>query len=155
MKTILNSADETVEFGRRVGAVISAPVTFLLEGTLGSGKTTFVKGLAAGLGAQDVVTSPTYLVAKEYINARIKTVHLDLFRICDYERFVELGLEEYFDGSWIVACEWADRLINLKSLDAVVLKFFHSDDQSRTVEAEVQGTVAQNALLDTLMRGGG
>jgi tRNA threonylcarbamoyladenosine biosynthesis protein TsaE len=151
MQRILQSADETVEFGRNVGKLISAPVMFLLEGSLGSGKTTFVRGLIAGLDAQDIVTSPTYLVAKEHLDARIHAVHLDIFRINDYARFVELGLEEYFDGSWVIACEWADKLAELSALDAIILRFSFAGDYTRTVDSMVNGTVAQSALVDLLL----
>lgn len=148
----LNSPEEMFELGHETGKSIHAPVSIYLNGSLGTGKTVFTKGLLAGLDVQDVITSPSYLVAKEHIEARIRTVHIDLFRINSYDRFKSLGLEEYFDGTWNVICEWADRLKELPLSNVIVLRFETSGVNERKIEIQKVNVVAQSLLLETILR---
>ena len=80
----------------------------LLEGELGSGKTTFVRGLARGLGSVDAVQSPTFTLVRIY-KGRIPLAHVDLFRLQSATELADLGLEELLDQA-VVAVEWGDRL---------------------------------------------
>jgi len=79
----------------------------LLEGDLGSGKTTFVQGLARGLGITEPVTSPTFGLMQVYPQGKIPLVHCDLYRLAPEEVW-SLGLEEWEHG--IIAIEWAQKL---------------------------------------------
>jgi tRNA threonylcarbamoyladenosine biosynthesis protein TsaE len=83
-------------------------VVLALHGDLGSGKTCFVQGLAAALGIDRPVTSPTFTLIHEYRGSRT-LVHADLYRIRDSGDALSLGLEEYFDVDGIAAIEWAER----------------------------------------------
>jgi len=89
------------EFRKRIvpGSVI------LLSGTLGAGKTTFVKGLARGLDIEETITSPTFTVISEY-EGNIPLYHIDLYRIDDEEELEQLGLEEYLYGNGVTVVEW-------------------------------------------------
>jgi len=103
------SEEETVDAGRRLGASLEAGDVVLLYGDLGAGKTAFVRGLAAGLGADpDAVTSPTFTLIQEYVG-RLTLFHVDLYRLgpADVD---DLGLEELGEGKAVMAIEWADRL---------------------------------------------
>ena len=85
----------------------------LLQGELGTGKTTLVQGLGAGLGIADLVTSPTFAIAHEYLESRVPLYHFDLYRL-QPEEIARLHLELYWQGeeveSGIVAIEWAEKL---------------------------------------------
>ena len=82
-----------------------------LTGTLGSGKTRLVQGVATALGApSDTVTSPTFVLVNEYTNTRMPVYHFDAYRLRDEDEFLELGPDEYFDGSGVTFVEWADRV---------------------------------------------
>src|SRR5256885_112911 len=90
------SAEETIDFGRRLAAELTPPLLVLLRGDLGAGKTTLVKGIAEGFGAAaaDDVTSPTFTLVHEYRGKRATLYHIDLYRI-DTERELEtLGLDD-------------------------------------------------------------
>lgn len=129
------TAEEMTALGERIGEAIDAPINLWLTGPIGAGKTTLTKGIISGLGVDEPVTSPSYIVAKEYTAARISAVHLDLFRIESYGRFRELGLEEYLDGGWVVVCEWADRLEETAKFAGIRLNIHMQPGGVRRLEA--------------------
>lgn len=108
---VSGSAEHTRKLGFCLGRLLSGGLTIRLYGDLGSGKTCFVQGLAAGLGVpeHDVVTSPTYTLVNEY-PARLPLVHVDLYRLSGSLDAESVGLWEYFDSGAVVAVEWAERL---------------------------------------------
>ncbi len=103
------SAEETVEFGRRLGSVLRPNDVIALTGQLGAGKTTLIQGLAAGLGVRDYVTSPTFIIINEY-TGRLPLYHIDLYRLDEGLAVADLGLEEYFSRGGVCVIEWAERL---------------------------------------------
>jgi tRNA threonylcarbamoyladenosine biosynthesis protein TsaE len=103
------SEHETYELGEKVAATLQPGTFVLLYGDLGAGKTAFVRGLAAGLGANpDDVSSPTFVLIQHY-KGRIPLVHVDLYRLDTAAAVDDLGLEELVNGA-VVAIEWAGRL---------------------------------------------
>jgi tRNA threonylcarbamoyladenosine biosynthesis protein TsaE len=106
---ISNSPDETEAIGRRLAEHIGVGSVFALKGDLGSGKTSFVKGLVAGLGSSGGVTSPTFTILHEYRGGRLPVYHFDFFRVEDRQSLEGLGLDDYFFGDGLSVIEWADR----------------------------------------------
>ena len=107
------SPDETQRIGREFGADLRQGTVVALVGQLGAGKTQFVKGLVAGVGARSEVTSPTFTLIHEYTGGRIPVYHFDFFRIEDRQSAERLGLDEYFFGDGISIVEWADKFPEL------------------------------------------
>ena len=109
----LPSAEATRKLGRRLGESLQAGSVILLQGDLGSGKTTLVQGIGLGLGIEEPITSPTFTLINEYIQGRIPLYHLDLYRLQETE-IDSLYLENYWQGIevglGIVAIEWSERL---------------------------------------------
>ncbi|MGJ3251977.1 MAG: tRNA (adenosine(37)-N6)-threonylcarbamoyltransferase complex ATPase subunit type 1 TsaE [Elainellaceae cyanobacterium] len=109
----LLTVDATHKLGIALGRSLPAGTVILLEGTLGSGKTTLVQGMGKGLGISDSIVSPTFTLINEYSDGRIPLYHLDLYRLSPNE-VGSLYPELYWDGqeypSGITAIEWADRL---------------------------------------------
>ncbi len=107
---VTTSENETREVARQLAERLPPGQIVLLYGPLGIGKTTFVRGLAEGVGADpDEVSSPTFTLVQEYRGGRVTLLHVDLYRVSP-EEVDELGLEELSSGSVITAIEWADRL---------------------------------------------
>ena len=88
------SPEETSQVGRLLGDVCQGGETILLEGDLGAGKTTFTQGLAAGLGVDAAVVSPTFIILREY-DGRLPLYHFDFYRLEGTGRAVDLEFDEY------------------------------------------------------------
>lgn len=99
---------ETVGFGIELGQNAKPGTVIALTGDLGAGKTTLTKSIAKGLGIEDVITSPTFTIVKEYETGRLPLYHFDVYRIGDIDEMYELGYEEYFFGQGVCVVEWAD-----------------------------------------------
>ena len=107
------SEEGTFEEGRRLAAALRPGDIVLLTGSLGAGKTVFVRGLAAGLGLDpDVVHSPSFTIVSEYGPAPsgVKLVHVDLYRIDAAAEIEDLGLADYLDGGHVLAVEWGEKM---------------------------------------------
>ncbi|HBT92449.1 MAG: hypothetical protein UV57_C0045G0008 [Parcubacteria group bacterium GW2011_GWD2_43_10] len=112
-KFISKSAAQTKLLGIKLAKQLNGNEVIALVGNLGSGKTTFVKGLAKGLGVKDVITSPTFVLMKNY-KAKHKTiknfVHVDCYRIPGIE-LTAIGLGDFLNqADTVVAIEWAEKL---------------------------------------------
>lgn len=111
-----NSADETIELGRRLAAEFQPPKLVLLRGDLGAGKTTMVKGIAEAFEAasQNDVTSPTFTLIHEYRGPDVSVYHIDLYRIETQRELETLGLDELIaDERNVVLIEWGEKFPNL------------------------------------------
>ena len=103
-----NSEKETYKLGLAMGREARPGEVYTLIGDLGVGKTVFTKGLAAGLGIQEPVSSPTFTILQEYEEGRLPFYHFDVYRIGDVEEMDEIGYEDYFYGDGVCLIEWAD-----------------------------------------------
>ena len=97
----------TEQVGYEFASKISPGNIITLNGDLGSGKTTFVKGVLKGLNYKHEVTSPTYTLINEY-NADFKIIHIDCYREKDINRWLNIGLIDYLTADNIIFIEWAD-----------------------------------------------
>jgi tRNA threonylcarbamoyladenosine biosynthesis protein TsaE len=105
---ISHSADGTRSIGAELAGHLSDGDLICLYGDLGAGKTTFIQGLASGLGVSDPVTSPSFTLVHEH-RGRLLFYHLDLYRLAPGD-LTEAGIEEVLSASAVVAVEWAERL---------------------------------------------
>jgi tRNA threonylcarbamoyladenosine biosynthesis protein TsaE len=105
---VTKSAAETEAFGERFGKRLRAGDLVLLTGELGAGKTTFVRGVARGVGSSAPVASPTFQLVRVY-PGRLQLAHLDLYRIESSSELGDLGLDELLDQGAAVV-EWGERL---------------------------------------------
>ena len=103
-----NSAEETFALGKALGEKASPGQIYTLDGDLGTGKTVFTQGVAAGLGITEPVNSPTFTIIQEYETGRMPFYHFDVYRIGDIEEMEEIGYDDYFFGEGICLIEWAD-----------------------------------------------
>jgi len=108
---LTNSARETMLVGERLAKKLFPGDVVALYGNLGSGKTTFTKGVGKGLGVKDPdrINSPTFVLIKEY-KGNIPLYHLDLYRMDDLKGIENLAIEEYIYGDGITVIEWAEKI---------------------------------------------
>ena len=108
-----NSEKETFESGFRLGEAAECGKVFALTGELGVGKTVFTKGLAAGLGIEEPVSSPKFTIVQIYEGGRLPFYHFDVYRIGDVEEMEEIGYEDYVYGNGVSLIEWADLIADI------------------------------------------
>ena len=124
---------ETVEFGAEIGRKAVAGAVIALTGDLGAGKTTLTKAIAAGLGVEDVITSPTFNIVKEYDTGRLPLYHFDVYRIGDEDEMYELGYEEYFYGEGVCVVEWADLIPELIPEEAIRINIEYGKEEGERI----------------------
>ena len=129
------SAEETRELGTRLGRALGPGDVLALCGALGSGKTVFVQGLAAGLGTDRgiLVTSPSFVILHEYPGPA-PLYHFDFYRLRKEEEACGLGYEEYFDGDGVCAVEWADKFRDIFGADTLWIAFSTEGEDARHIE---------------------
>ena len=111
MKIISKSVNDTINIGKVIAKNLRKADIVCLFGELGSGKTILTKGIASGLGIKRrKVSSPSFVLLRQYSTAKIPLYHFDLYRLKTIEDILALGYEEYFYDDGITVVEWADRL---------------------------------------------
>jgi tRNA threonylcarbamoyladenosine biosynthesis protein TsaE len=138
IELISRNPESTIEAGRRIGQRLPPGGVLSLEGVLGSGKTTLVKGIALALEIEEAVTSPTFTLISSYEGRRdgqnLRLVHIDLYRI-DRERELEdLGLEEAFGERAITVIEWGEKARAFLPPETVTLRLNLEPDGTRRLE---------------------
>lgn len=135
---VLQSPEESLAFGARLGAVLRTADVVALSGPLGAGKTLVTKGILMGLGYDGDVPSPSFplMIPYEPPAVRVPLTHIDLYRIHDFAGLTELGLADARTESALVV-EWPDRLVNEGWKDMLLLFLEIMSDSSRVLTAQV------------------
>jgi tRNA threonylcarbamoyladenosine biosynthesis protein TsaE len=135
IEIVSDSVEKTFEIGRKIGLLLEPAKVVCLTGPLGSGKTTLIKGIAAGAGASQpkLVNSPTFVIVNEY-QGRFNIFHIDAYRINTVVEFEALGFEEFIGPDSVVLIEWADKVAQaLGSLDCIHIEMQHNSRNSRII----------------------
>ena len=140
------SEAETASLGRRLGEVCPPGTLIALEGDLGAGKTRFAKGLAAGLGVAEEVTSPTFVLMNLY-EGRLRLAHLDLYRL-EAPDLASLGFFDVLPDS-VAVVEWAEKAEGSMPSDRLTVKFEVTGETSRRLMIRAGGPRSAG-LLKTL-----
>ena len=137
MTVVSHSPWETRAMAERIAALLEPGDVVLLEGDLGAGKTAFVQGVAAAMGIEEPVLSPTFVMVREY-EAEPVLVHVDVYRLETPAQVLDLGLEELLDGQRVVLVEWGDRIRALvpDRLEIVIELGGSPEERRITVHAE-------------------
>jgi tRNA threonylcarbamoyladenosine biosynthesis protein TsaE len=130
---ISESVEQTFELGKKIGNALVGGMLVCLTGNLGSGKTTLIKGIAAGAGASNPhnVNSPTFVIVNEY-EGRLHIFHIDAYRINTLQEFAALGFEDYIGPESVVLIEWADKVAKaLEGFEKIFIEMSHHGQNSR------------------------
>jgi tRNA threonylcarbamoyladenosine biosynthesis protein TsaE len=142
-----HSAEETKLLAESLAPILVPGDVIVLAGDLGAGKTTFVQGLAVGLGIVEKVTSPTFILMKEYLGGRFPLMHMDIYRLGRVQEVIDLGYDEFLDPSYVVAVEWGDMVEALLPKDHLKVELRHGGGDERTMtfigKGEAWGTRLQ------------
>ena len=128
IKLSFSSPEQTVKLAESIGNLIKSPVFICLTGDLGTGKTTFTKGLASGLGITRNITSPTFTLMNEYMGSELRLIHIDVYRLDNPQEIFQWDLDEYLKDS-VVVIEWADRIKIPDSYNYIDIVFDYAESE--------------------------
>lgn len=115
------SPEETFALGEKLGREAKSGQIYTLNGDLGTGKTVFTQGFAAGLGITEPVNSPTFTILQIYEEGRMPFYHFDVYRIGDVEEMDEIGYEDCFYGEGVCLIEWAELIEEILPENVIVV----------------------------------
>ena len=138
----LSGLDKTEELAKVIGEVALPGDNLVLTGDLGAGKTTLTKGIARGLGIEQMIKSPTYTIIREYDQGRLPLYHMDIYRVA--ASGADLGLDEYFEGEGLSVIEWGNLLEEALPEDYLELILEKSDTDLEYRYVKLQAYVEQS-----------
>lgn len=142
MTIITKSASQTQRAGKFLAESLKGKALICLEGELGSGKTTFIQGLARGLGIKERITSPTFVILRRFKVSKIQhqksniqhLYHIDCYRIENPKEILDLGFKEILEEkNALVVIEWAERIRGILPKDRLVVKFEVVGEKKRRI----------------------
>ena len=133
MEIKISNLDSIREAAREFISVIGDHRVFAFYGSMGAGKTTFVKAICEELGVEDVITSPTFAIINEYSGRDGVIYHFDFYRIKKLEEVYDMGYEDYFYSGALCFIEWPELIEDVLPEDAVKVKITENADGSRSV----------------------
>jgi len=132
-----NSPDETIEYGRRFAKKLTSGTVVALFGELGSGKTTFAKGVCEGLAIEAAISSPTFTLINEY-EGRLPVYHFDFYRIANPDEAWQIGCEDYFYGNGVCLIEWPENIAKILPTKRIEVRFKSFFDQGFETKREIR-----------------
>jgi tRNA threonylcarbamoyladenosine biosynthesis protein TsaE len=133
------AAEETRKVGAALAELLGPGDVVSLTGDLGAGKTAFVQGAARALGVTEPVTSPTFVLVREY-RGDVPVRHVDVYRLQRFQEVLDLGFEDLLDPSGVVFIEWGDAIDALLPDDHLRAELTVDDDEARRVSFTGRGS---------------
>ncbi len=131
---ITHTTAETIELGERLGGVLQAGDVLVLTGDLGAGKTQLTKGIAAGMGVRDDVTSPTFTIGMVYEGEDMPLYHYDLYRLENPEQLDDTGLFDVLGDDGPCVIEWGEQFAEQLGDERLDVFLVRRDDQAEMGE---------------------
>lgn len=155
LRFVTASTEETIALGERLGKELRAGDVLVLTGDLGAGKTQLTKGIAAGMGVVDDVTSPTFNILMVYEGEQMPLYHFDLYRLDDPDQLEDIGFYDALEGDGPCVIEWGEQFsdeIGSERLDVYLMRL---DDQAGVGEEPSREVrlVAHGARAEELVAG--
>ena len=135
MEFITHSPQQTEALGSALGEKLQAGTVLAYTGDLGAGKTAFTRGLAKGLGAKDMVTSPTYTIVNEYLSGRLPLFHFDMYRLASADDLWDIGGEDYLERGGVCAVEWSENVTEALE-NPIFIRLEKVDENTRRITIE-------------------
>lgn len=133
---LIHSEAEMLEYGKKLGETLEAPLVLELLGDVGAGKTTLTRGIADGLGIKDPVTSPSFTISKEYQGEKYRLVHYDFYRLGDPGIMSEDLLDAISDPNTITIVEWGESIRDVLPDNRIKITITQIDENTREINKE-------------------
>lgn len=145
MTVITKSPEQTELLGKKLAELLRPGDVIAYYGDLGAGKTAFTRGLAAGLGIREAVTSPTYTIVNEYLSGRMPLFHFDMYRLSSSDELFDIGWEDYLARGGVCAVEWSENVADAMQ-GAISVRIGRDSDEQRTIIIEGGGLDADSGI---------
>ena len=139
IEVVTKGPAETMNLGRKIGALLKANDVLAISGELGAGKTTLIKGLAEELGIREFVSSPSFIIINEY-SGRLPFYHVDLYRLEAAHDVEDIALADYFKKGGVCAVEWAEKMGTLLPSKYIRISIEPGEDNERKISISEIGT---------------
>lgn len=137
MKILTHTPEQTERLGEKLAQLLRPGDVIAYYGDLGAGKTAFTRGVAAGLGVQERVTSPTYTIVNEYLSGRMPLFHFDMYRLSSSEELFDIGWEDYLARGGVCAVEWSENVEDaLEGAIRITIEKDAEDPDGRSITVE-------------------
>ncbi len=130
---LIHSEAEMLDYGKKLGETLKAPIVLELLGDVGAGKTTLTRGIAKGLKIKSEVTSPSFTLSKEYDGEKYRLVHYDFYRLTDPGIMSEDLAEAINDPKTITIIEWGQSIQDVLPKDHKIVEIKYIDENTREV----------------------
>jgi tRNA threonylcarbamoyladenosine biosynthesis protein TsaE len=151
MEVTSTSEFETRTVGRRLASLLRPNDVVLLSGGLGVGKTAFIAGLAEGLGIEEPVTSPSFVLVHSYRGGFIPLVHADVYRLGTLNELADLELTDEAEGA-ILAVEWGDAVAAAMPDDHLLIQFVVLGDGTRIISFSGHGHLWESRHIEDVLQ---
>ena len=142
------SESDTIVLAQNIESEKFNGMVICLNGELGTGKTVFTKGFADALEIDEVITSPTFSIIKEYLSGEMPLYHMDMYRL--EGSIKSTGILDYFDRDGIVIIEWADMIKDYLPEERLDIYFKAIDEETRVIKLEPHGEKYEDLCEDIL-----
>ncbi len=133
LEFISNSPEDTESFAFSIANKLNGGMVLAFTGSLGMGKTCFVRGLARGIGYNGDVTSPTFSLVNEYVGGRVNLYHFDMYRVTGWEDLYSTGYFDYLDLGGLLAVEWSENITAALDDNTIYVTIEKLSDLSRRI----------------------
>ena len=133
MEILSKSSQATTDLGKKFSKILQGGDIIIFSGELGGGKTTFISGLADGLGIKENLSSPSFTIINEYDAGKLKLVHIDFYRLDGVDEFDNIGLDDHiYDDSAVLCIEWGEKIRQYIKKDYLNISFNYitADEES-------------------------
>lgn len=142
---------ETINIGKKLGAILSGGDVIALSGTLGSGKTWFTKGIGLGFGVdpEEVIASPSFSLVNEY-EGRCFFYHMDLYRLDTVSDVLSIGMDDYIHDESVVVIEWAERCPEILPNGFINVKIEILEENKRSIDLSSDNKEMNEKIINRL-----
>lgn len=147
MQFLSQSPAQTEAFGAALAARLQPGDVIAFRGGLGAGKTALTRGIAAGLGITEGVTSPTYTIVNEYLSGRLPLFHFDMYRLHSADDLFDIGWEDYLERGGVCAVEWSENVEDaVQGAIKILIERVDGNDDARCITVTGGGFDADLSL---------
>ena len=149
LEILSKSSQATVDLGKKFSKILQGGDIIIFSGELGGGKTTFISGLADGLGIKENLSSPSFTIINEYDAGKLKLVHIDFYRLDGIDEFDNIGLDDHiYDGSAVLCIEWGEKVRQYIKKDYLNIGFNYIIENKESMDKRIIRFDSSNSYWD-------